>query len=155
MNQIPIGKAEVLREGGDIALVGFGASVAECVKAADQLAASGIEASVVNGRFAKPLDEELLLRLARTTGGIITVEENVRAGGFGDAVLALLADHHLADRFVTALTMPDEIVEHGPQTTMRERYGVDAKGIAETARAAVSARQESTDRPYEGALTPA
>jgi len=151
MKQIPIGRAEVLREGSDITLVGFGASVVECLKAATRLAEFGIEAAVVNGRFAKPLDEELLLRLARTTGGIITVEENVRAGGFGDAVLALLADNRLADRFLAALTMPDEIVDHGPQATMRERYGVDGKGIADRARTILAAAGEP-DRPLEGAL---
>ncbi|HEY4669043.1 MAG TPA: 1-deoxy-D-xylulose-5-phosphate synthase [Tepidiformaceae bacterium] len=153
MKQIPIGRAEVLREGADITLVGFGASVTECVKAADLLSALGIEATVVNARFAKPLDEDVLLRLANTTGGIITVEENVRAGGFGDAVLALLADNCLADRFIAALTMPDEIVDHGPQPTMRARYGVDARGIAECARKALAI--ETTDRPFEGALTSA
>jgi 1-deoxy-D-xylulose-5-phosphate synthase len=139
MRTIPIGSAEVLREGRDVTLLGFGASVMECVKAAAILAADGIEAAVVNARFAKPLDESLILRLARETGAVVTVEENVRTGGFGDAVLALLADHRLADAFLLALTMPDGIVDHGPQATMRELNCVDARGIAARARAALQA----------------
>lgn len=130
MKQIPIGTAEVLRDGGDIALLGFGASVTECVKAAGILSAQGVEATVVNARFAKPLDETLITALARRCGRIVTVEENVRAGGFGEGVLALLADNHLAGSFLGALTMPDAIVDHGPQTTMRALYCVDAQGIA-------------------------
>ena len=88
-------------------LAGYGASVTECIAAADILAGQGIEATVVNGRFAKPLDAELFTSLAESTGGIVTAEENVRAGGFGDAVLEALADAGLADTFVLALTMPD------------------------------------------------
>jgi 1-deoxy-D-xylulose-5-phosphate synthase len=153
MRRIPIGRGEVLRDGTDITLVGFGASVVECVKAGELLAARGIEATVVNARFAKPLDEALLLRLATETGGIITVEENVRAGGFGDAVLALLSDNRLADRYRAALTMPDEIVDHGPQTVMRERYGVDGKGIAARAEAILGSSANEPD-PLEGALAP-
>ncbi|MDZ7728320.1 MAG: transketolase C-terminal domain-containing protein [Dehalococcoidia bacterium] len=112
-------------------LLGFGAAVAECERAAEVLADLGIEATVANARFAKPLDEELILQLARTTGGIITAEENVRAGGFGEAVLGLLADHHLADTLLANLTMPDAIVDHGPQKTFRSRYRLDGPGIAE------------------------
>jgi 1-deoxy-D-xylulose-5-phosphate synthase len=134
MEQVPIGKAEVLREGRDVTLLGFGTSVMECSGAAERLADMGIEATVVNARFAKPLDEELILRLARETGGIITAEENVRAGGFGEAVLALLADHGMAGRLLKHLTMPDSIVDHGPQTTFRMLYSLDADGIARVTR---------------------
>lgn len=141
MERIPIGKAELLRPGRDIAIVGFGAPVGECMAAAKLLEADGIDAAVVNARFAKPLDAELLLELARTTSGIVTAEENVRAGGFGDAVLELLTDHGLADRYLAALTMPDAIVDHGPQATMRHLYKLDAEGIASTAREALAGRR--------------
>ena len=144
MKAIPIGTAEILRQGGDVTLLGFGSTVMECVKAAEILAADGIDAAVVNARFAKPLDEPMILGLARQTGAVVTVEENVRAGGFGDAVLALLADHRLADTFLVALTMPDAIVDHGPQATMRELYCADAKGIALRAREALLARRAAT-----------
>jgi 1-deoxy-D-xylulose-5-phosphate synthase len=147
MQEIPVGRAELLREGKDIALVGFGAPVMECLKAADLLAAAGIEAAVVNARFAKPLDDALLLEVARTTAGIVTAEENVRPGGFGDAVLELLADHDLADRYLGALTMPDAIVDHGPQPTMRHLYRLDASGIAAAAREALEARGRAGAQP--------
>jgi 1-deoxy-D-xylulose-5-phosphate synthase len=130
MKQLPIGKGEVLREGRDVTLVGFGVSVGECLRAADILAAAGVDAAVINARYAKPLDAELITRYARSTGGVVTVEENVRAGGFGDAVLEALADACLADRCLANLTMPDAIVDHGPQTVFRQIYQVDAAGIA-------------------------
>jgi 1-deoxy-D-xylulose-5-phosphate synthase len=97
---------------------------------------------VVNARFAKPLDEELILRLARETGGLVTAEENVRAGGFGDAVLELLADHGLADTLLVSLTMPDAIVDHGPQSTFRKIWQLDGAGIAARAQEALQARRE-------------
>jgi len=141
MRAIPVGRAEVLREGPDVTLIGFGATVMEAIKAADILEERGILATVVNGRFAKPLDEELILRLARSTGGILTAEENVRAGGFGEAVLALLADHGLADAVLGNLTMPDAIVDHGPQSVFRALYQLDAAGIAARAAEALEARR--------------
>ncbi len=137
MKTIPIGSAEILRHGADITLLAFGAPVMECIKAADLLSDAGIEATVVNARFAKPLDEPLIRRLASDTGGIITVEENVRAGGFGDAVLACLADSGDAASFLSALTMPDAVIDHGPQATFRERYCLDAAGIAARTREAL------------------
>jgi 1-deoxy-D-xylulose-5-phosphate synthase len=130
MKQLPIGRGEVLREGRDVTLVGFGVSVNECVRAADILEEAGIDAAVINARYAKPIDAELFTRYARSTGGLVTVEENVRAGGFGDAVLEALADAGLADRCLANLTMPDAIVDHGPQTAFRQIYQVDAAGIA-------------------------
>jgi 1-deoxy-D-xylulose-5-phosphate synthase len=134
MKQLPIGRGEVLRDGGEIALVGLGATVSECIQAADILAGEGIQATVANARFAKPLDAPLLLRLARETGGLVTAEENVRAGGLGEAVLELLAEHGLAHKHLAILSMPDTIVDHGPQTVMRREHGLDAAGIAATAR---------------------
>jgi 1-deoxy-D-xylulose-5-phosphate synthase len=138
MQQIPIGKAEVLRSGDDITLLGFGATVMQCQQAAEILADLGIEATVMNGRFAKPLDEETILEAARQTKGIITAEENVRAGGFGEAVLGLLADNGLANRLLAQITMPDAIVDHGPQGTFRSIYGLDGPGIAERAQEVLS-----------------
>jgi 1-deoxy-D-xylulose-5-phosphate synthase len=147
MTAIPIGRGEVLREGKDLALVGFGTSVQECLRAADILDESGIDAAVINARFAKPLDEALLLHYARDTGGIVTAEENVRSGGFGDAVLELLSDHGLADKNLANLAMPDLIVDHGPQTTFRQIYELDGAGIAVRAKAALEQRQAPTPDP--------
>ena len=147
MKELRIGQGEILREGRDVTLVGFGTTVTECLKAADILDEAGIAATVVNARFAKPLDDELLLRVARTTGGIITAEENVRAGGFGEAVLDLLADNGLGGSFLDALTMPDKIVDHGPQTTMRAIYQLDAAGIAARTQAALAKRAQVVAAP--------
>ncbi|HXU24580.1 MAG TPA: 1-deoxy-D-xylulose-5-phosphate synthase [Tepidiformaceae bacterium] len=147
MKQIPIGRAEVLRIGGDVTLLGFGSSVSECLKAAAMLEEDGISATVVNARFAKPLDGELILRLARETGGIIAVEENVRAGGFGEAVLDLLGEHRAADRWLAGLGMPDAIVDHGPQGTMRKLWGVDAAGIAARTREALGWSKPDSGAP--------
>jgi 1-deoxy-D-xylulose-5-phosphate synthase len=140
MKEIPIGKAEILREGDDVTLLGFGTTVNECLGAAEMLADSGIQATVVNARFAKPLDSELIATLARRTGGIVTAEENVRAGGFGEAVLESLAESGLADSMLAILAMPDAIVDHGPQKTMRGIYALDARGIAGKTREALAAR---------------
>lgn len=147
MRALPIGRAEVLREGRDLALVGFGVTVQACEDAADILAREGIEATVVNARFARPLDAGLLLSLARTTGGLITAEENVRAGGFGEGVLALLAENGLASRMLGIATMPDVIVDHGPQATFRGIYGLDGPGIARRAQEALQAHGEARGEP--------
>ncbi len=146
MQKIPIGKAEVLRDGDDVTLLGYGASVIECVKAAEVLAEQGIDARVINARFAKPLDEETILTAARETRHLVTAEENVRAGGFGEAVLALLADNDLSDAHLLNLTMPDHIVDHGPQKTYRNVYNLDGDGIARRAAEALAARAHSTKK---------
>ncbi|MCC6383490.1 MAG: 1-deoxy-D-xylulose-5-phosphate synthase, partial [Dehalococcoidia bacterium] len=148
MTRVEVGTAKVLREGSDVALLGFGAPVMECVRAAELLASRGIDAAAVNARFAKPLDEGLILRLARETAGIVTAEENVRAGGFGEAVLALLSDHGLADRLLLMLTMPDAIVDHGPQALFRRLHSLDAEGIAARTQEVLAARA-----PRPAALT--
>ena len=154
MKQIPIGQGEILREGGDITLIGYGTSVVECVKAAGELADEGIAARVINPRFAKPLDEALILAAARETGAIVTAEENVRAGGFGDAVLELLSDHGLADTLILNLTMPDTIVDHGPQKVYRQVYDLDGAGIARRAAEALAGRRGAV-KAAGGSLAPA
>lgn len=156
MELIPVGQGELLREGRDVTLVGFGVCVNECLKAADILEKAGVSAAVVNARFAKPLDAQLILAQARTTGSVVTVEENVRAGGFGEAVLDLLADNGLADRWLLGLTMPDAILDHGPQTTFRKLWQLDAEGIAERTRLALGANAAVlADGPTHGALASA
>jgi 1-deoxy-D-xylulose-5-phosphate synthase len=105
-----------------------GASVAPALEAAAELEKQGFQATVVNARFIKPLDEGLILNLAAKRGRILTVEENVAQGGFGSAVLELLADHGLLAP-VKRLAIPDQFVEHGSPEILREKYGLDAKGI--------------------------
>lgn len=155
MELIPVGKAELLRQGTDVTLVGFGVCVTECEKAAAILEEEGISAGVINARFAKPLDEQLLLAQARATGAVVTVEENVRAGGFGEAVLDLLADNGLAENWLLGLSMPDLILDHGPQSTFRKLWQLDAAGIAERTREALAARGGHLSEPAAAALASA
>src|SRR5699024_816894 len=93
LHALPIGEAEILRDGDDVALIAVGSMVQYAQQAAARLSEHDIAATVVNGRFIKPLDETTILRLADEVGAIVTVEENSRAGGFGSAVLELLAAH--------------------------------------------------------------
>jgi 1-deoxy-D-xylulose-5-phosphate synthase len=100
------------------------------LKAAERLSSGGIEATVVNARFAKPLDSALLLALARTKRLIVTVEEAYLAGGFGSAVLELLEENGLQDKVrVVRMGVPDTIVTHGDAKLLLAKYGLDADGI--------------------------
>jgi len=132
---VRIGTGTTLRPGDDLALIGFGSVLPDCLEAAEALAVDGVSTAVINARFAKPLDEELILEAARRTGAVVTIEENVRAGGFGEAVLSLLADHVLAGAYLGAIAMPDAIVEHASQSQQRTEAGLDVAGIVRTVRA--------------------
>ena len=128
LHKVAIGRAEVLREGEDLLILAIGASVYPSLEAARELESQGFQATVVNARFVKPLDEGLILNLAARRGRVLTVEENVAQGGFGSAVLELFADHGLMVP-VKRLAIPDRFVEHGSPAILREKYGLDAKGI--------------------------
>ena len=130
LREIPIGKGEVVRYGEDVVILALGATVAPALEAAGELALKGIEATVVNARFAKPLDASLILDLARRIKRMVTIEENVLTGGFGSSVLKLLQESGLGDRQVKNIGIPDEFVEHGTQAILRSKYGLDAEGIA-------------------------
>jgi 1-deoxy-D-xylulose-5-phosphate synthase len=130
---VTLGKAEVLRDGGDVILLAVGAAVMEAVKAHAVLADEGIQATVVDGRFVKPLDVALIVALARRIPRIVTIEENVRQGGFGSAVLEALNDAGLASVAVERIGLPDAFVEHGPQVLLRTKYGLNASAIAAAA----------------------
>ena len=129
---LEIGKGEILRDGGgtDVAIVAYGSMVYPSLKAAEQLAAEGIETTVVNARFVKPLDAGLLLALARTRRLIVTVEEAYLAGGFGSAVMELLEENGLQDQVrVVRMGVPDRLVTHGDPKLLLAKYGLDADGI--------------------------
>ncbi len=130
LREIPIGTGEILREGDDVALIAIGSMVAPAVAAAEELAALGIQVTVVNARFAKPLDAELIKSVAERTGRVLTVEENVLNGGFGSSVVSLLKDSGPPQLTVRSLGLPDEFIEHGGQNALRRRYHLDAAGIA-------------------------
>ena len=133
LSKLPIGKAEVVREGEDILLLAVGASVHPSLEAAKELEKQGFSATVVNARFIKPLDENLILSLAAKHGRVLTVEENVVAGGFGSAVLELLSDRGLFGVTLKRLGIPDIFVEHGSQDVLRKKYELDAVGILKNA----------------------
>ncbi|MBI5166490.1 MAG: 1-deoxy-D-xylulose-5-phosphate synthase [candidate division NC10 bacterium] len=138
---LPLGRAEVLLEGEDLALWAVGAMVYPALQAAEELRREGIEITVVNARFIKPLDEELLFDQARRIGRVLTVEENVLPGGFGAAVLEALERRGLARTGLRRVGLPDQVVEQGSPAQIRERFGLTAKGIAQTAREALEVRQ--------------
>jgi 1-deoxy-D-xylulose-5-phosphate synthase len=127
---LEIGKGRVLREGTKVALFSFGARLAECLKAADELAAFGLSATVADARFAKPLDTDLLLRLANEHEVLITIEEG-SIGGFGAQVLQTLAEHGVLDRGlkVRAMVLPDAFLDQDSPNAMYAAAGLDAKGI--------------------------
>jgi 1-deoxy-D-xylulose-5-phosphate synthase len=130
---LPIGRAQVLREGDDIALIAIGNMVPTAVKAAEILAGRGIEAAVVNARFVKPLDEKCICHYARRTGRLITLEENVIAGGFGSAVQELLVSKGLSDVRVHLIGLPDVFVDHGAPHLLRAKYGLTVDRVVGTA----------------------
>ena len=138
--EIPIGSGELLASGERVALLGFGYGVSVALEAAGLLAEHGLEATVADARFAKPLDAELLERLAIGHDLLVTIEENVLAGGFGSGVL-----EHLEDAFgerredrarVMRIGLPDRYVTHGKPALLREEVGLTGKAVAEKVLAA-------------------
>jgi 1-deoxy-D-xylulose-5-phosphate synthase len=131
---LEMGKAEVLHPGDQLVIVAVGVTVYPALDAAQKLKDEGIKACVVNCRFVKPLDTELVCSLARSVGKVMTVEENVLPGGLGSAVLETLGDRDIRDVKVQCLGINDVFVEHGSQKVIRKKYGLDAEGIMRSAR---------------------
>jgi len=131
LHEIPIGKGEIIRHGEDVAILAIGAMVAPALEAAQELTSSGIEATVVNARFAKPLDSELIIDLASHIKRIVTVEESTLSGGFGSSIADLLRKSGIINTQVKSIGIPDEFVEQGSQAILRSKYGLDATGIAQ------------------------
>ncbi len=127
---LEIGKGRVLREGHKVALFSYGARLGECLKAADELAALGLSTTVADARFAKPLDTDLLLRLAREHEVLVTIEEGA-IGGFGSQVLQTLAEHGVLDAGLKVRTMilPDIFIDQDTPAAMYAKAGLDARGI--------------------------
>jgi 1-deoxy-D-xylulose-5-phosphate synthase len=145
--ELPIGRGEIIRNGSDITIVAVGSRVTAAEHAADLLAERGVSARVVNARFVKPLDEDLLLRCARETGAIVTVEENVLHGGFGAAVLELFMREGIQVQ-VSCLAIPDVFLDHASQESLRAKAGITAQDIVETALELSTAR--SVRVPVQG-----
>lgn len=142
---LEIGKAELLRDaGGEVAIVAYGAVVHPSLKAAELLAHEGIEITVVNARFAKPLDAALLLALAHTKQLIVTVEEAYLAAGFGSAVMELLEQNRLLDGVrVVRIGLPDSIVMHGDAELLLAKYALDIDGIYKRVKQSIHSLHQS------------
>jgi 1-deoxy-D-xylulose-5-phosphate synthase len=150
MEALPIGKGEVLREGTDVAIVAIGVPVWHAVKAAERLSQEGISTAVVNARFVKPLDRELIVNMAQQVRYVVTVEEGCKMGGFGSAVLEALSDAGVTDVTTKVIGLPDWYIEQGPQDLLRERYGLTAEGIYQNVKELIGKAPVTRDR-FSGA----
>ena len=137
--ELRMGKGEIIVDGDDIVIIAIGNTVRPALKAAELLRKEGINACVVNARFIKPLDEGLLLSVSDRAKKVITVEENLLAGGFGSSVLECLAKADLTHVSVRRIGIGDEFVEHGSQALLRKKYGLDEEGIYRACKAHLSA----------------
>ena len=129
VSEVVFGRAEVLWEGGDIALIAAGNCVLSALRAAERLEKIGVHATVINARFIKPLDKEMILRVSAQIPKLITIEENVLQGGFGSSVLECLSDAEGNGVKVKRLGIPDRFMEQGGQDRLRAKYGIDEEGI--------------------------
>lgn len=131
---IELGKAEVIRQGRDGTILAIGAMIQQALAAADQLAAEGIETQVVNARFIKPLDMNLLANVFKSSKFVVSVEEGALAGGFGSAVLEAACEQGWDTRILRTLGIPDRFIEHGERNELLASIGLDAPSIASTCR---------------------
>jgi 1-deoxy-D-xylulose-5-phosphate synthase len=150
LHLLEIGKAELLRpstleeaEQQECAILAYGTTVTQAEHAAKELSENGIHVAVVNARWAKPLDEELILRLAAGTGRVVTVEDHMVAGGFGSAVLELLESHGLLQTVeVRLIGFPDRLIEHGAPSILKELYGLTSSHVKDVVRELVEAESK-------------
>ncbi len=141
---LPWGKGEVVKTGKKLVFIAIGRMVNQCVKAAELLSKEGIDAGIINARFAKPLDEELLLKAAADYPYVMTVEENVLQGGFGSAVLQLYNRHsQLQNVSFEALGVPDRFIEHGSPSILLKECGLDPEGIAARAKSFILGKKQA------------
>jgi 1-deoxy-D-xylulose-5-phosphate synthase len=138
------GRAEVLREGSDGAILGYGAMAYTAWLAAEALSTRGIEVAVINPRFANPVDRELLVELAKTQPFLVTLEEGSLAGGFGSAVLEALADAGAPHVHVKRLGLPNELIDHSAHQDTMVRLGLTPEAVTETVERLL---HEKTSRP--------
>ncbi|MBI4844019.1 MAG: 1-deoxy-D-xylulose-5-phosphate synthase [Nitrospirae bacterium] len=148
IEEIPVGKAEILKNGKDLLILAIGNMALPALEASRLLADAGIDAAVVNARFLKPIDTSAIIRLARETGHVLTVEENVTAGGFGSAVLEELTKAGIENIKVSTLGIPDRFIEQGPQKLLRKELGLDAEGITKRALLLVGERQPGIQNKF-------
>jgi 1-deoxy-D-xylulose-5-phosphate synthase len=135
---LEIGKAEILQDGEDVALFVIGPLVNTATEALEILKKDGIDAALINARFIKPLDTEVIISFAKKCKKLITVEENALMGGFGSAVLEVLSDNGINDVEVMRLGIEDKFIRHGARTIQKERYGLDRDSILKTVKILVN-----------------
>ena len=128
-NPVEIGKGEILREGRDGVIIAYGAMVYPSMECADMLAEKGIDVTVVNARFAKPLDEDLIIKVARKNQIVITVEDHTEVGGFGSAILELLVEKGINTQNIHKMGIPDKFTEQGSRDIILKTLNLDAEGI--------------------------
>jgi 1-deoxy-D-xylulose-5-phosphate synthase len=143
--EIPIGKGEILRNGDDVLMVAYGSMVHTAMQAAEMLSEHGIEATVVNARFVKPLDTELIVPLAKRIGRVVTLEEGCIMGGFGSAVTEALMEHDVVVP-VKRLGVPDQLVEHAKPDEAKAELGLTGSQIAQRVREMFFSQQPSVVR---------
>lgn len=129
--KLPWGKGEILEVGNDLVILAIGSMVYPALATRNILADKGISCTVINARFIKPLDQDLILDAAKKHKGIVTMEENVVAGGFGSAVLELLANQGLTDKKILNIGLPDSFIRHGKSDMLRENVGLSPEKMAE------------------------
>jgi 1-deoxy-D-xylulose-5-phosphate synthase len=150
---LPIGKAQVLRDGSDAALFAVGTMVKVALESAEMLAGHGLQVAVINARFVKPVDEECVLRYALKTGLLFTIEEHVLQGGFGSAILEVLADRgRLSSVEVVRLGIGDTFVEHGGRDILLARLGLTAENVARLVLSASRRKNRKSGKDISGSL---
>lgn len=143
---LPIGKGELMRDGSDVAIVSIGVTTWHAYKAAERLEQEGISTAVINARFVKPLDKDLILEVAKRVRYVVTVEEGAKMGGFGSAVLEAISEEGITHLRTKVLGLPDWYIEQGPQDLLRERYGLTAEGIYDSIKDLLGKSQPSAER---------
>ncbi|HEX9878558.1 MAG TPA: 1-deoxy-D-xylulose-5-phosphate synthase [Candidatus Binatia bacterium] len=146
---LEIGKAELLREGKDLLVVGIGSTVIPALRAAEDLSLLGIDVGVVNARFVKPLDRELFLKLLGGVPNVITVEDHVIQGGFGSAFLEFMSEEGVTGVAVKRLGVPDRFIPHGTQAELAKMCGFDKDGIAHAAMQMVRREKKGKKEGWE------
>ena len=146
IKSLPVGKGEVMRDGAAAAIFAIGNEVWPSMQAADVLAREGINVAVINARFIKPIDDDLVKRFCKPNSYVITVEEGSLAGGFGSAVMERVADLGIENVRFHRIGIPDEYVHHGAQDVLRAQYDLHAEGIARRVREFLAGARES-ERP--------
>jgi 1-deoxy-D-xylulose-5-phosphate synthase len=144
LQSLPIGKGEVMREGADGVIFGIGNEVWPAVQAAEILAKDGIEVAVINARFIKPLDDELITKYCKPFARVITVEEGSLAGGFGSAIMERVQQLGIRNVEFLRLGIPDEYVHHGAQDVLRAQYDLGVDGIVKRVREFVGEKKSGT-----------